>query len=62
MRGVLMYGPGDVRVADRGMPEITESIDAGLTCGNTAGWSRWRRPRCRWGTSTEASCSRSAPT
>jgi threonine dehydrogenase-like Zn-dependent dehydrogenase len=28
MRGVLMYGPGDVRVADRDMPEVTESTDA----------------------------------
>ena len=28
MRGVLMYGPGDVRVADRDMPEIVEPTDA----------------------------------
>ena len=28
MRGVLMYGPGDVRVADRDLPEITEPTDA----------------------------------
>ena len=24
MRGVLMHGPGDVRVADRDFPEIVE--------------------------------------
>ena len=28
MRGVLMYGPGDVRVADRDLPEIIEPADA----------------------------------
>jgi threonine dehydrogenase-like Zn-dependent dehydrogenase len=28
MRGVMMYGPGDVRVADRDTPEIAEPTDA----------------------------------
>ena len=35
MRGVLMYGPRDVRVADRDMPEIVEPTDAGIRLAAT---------------------------
>ena len=35
MRGVLMYGPGDVRVADRDMPEIIEPTDAVIRLAGT---------------------------
>lgn len=28
MRGVLLYGPGDVRVEDREVPTIVEPTDA----------------------------------
>ena len=72
MRGVLMYGPGDVRVADRGMPEITESTDAVIRlaatciCGSDLWPYRGLEPLAvapvPMGTSTQASWSRSAPT
>jgi threonine dehydrogenase-like Zn-dependent dehydrogenase len=35
MRGVLIYGPGDVRVADRDMPQITEPTDAVIRLAGT---------------------------
>ena len=69
MRGVLMYGPGDVRVEERPDPRIEEPTDAIIRMSATCvcGSDLWPyrgldqvTARRRWATSTAASSKRSA--
>ena len=71
MRGVVMYGPGDVRVEDREDPTIVEPTDAIIRLAATCicGSDLWPYrgveavdARSRWATSTSASSRRSART
>ena len=70
MRGVVMYGPGDVRVEDVADPTILKPTDAIIRlsatciCGSDLWPYRGADPTHdppTWATSTPASSNRSAP-